>query len=171
MEAPWIRAEKETEAKFGCECAKNVFVYVTMTDGRKQHRLMCIRCGELKPNAVSIKTLTPREVDQIPEFDDSRRTDWRRKKMEYRQALIERYGVIDREGREGYYQTPEWKEKTRLVRDRSGGVCEGCRKRPAVACHHLTYDHLGDEFLWELADVCDSCHKKAHPQHQSAVGF
>jgi 5-methylcytosine-specific restriction endonuclease McrA len=44
----------------------------------------------------------------------------------------------------------------------SRGVCEGCREQPASEVHHLTYEHVGEEFLWELEAVCDDCHSRVH---------
>lgn len=61
-----------------------------------------------------------------------------------------------------YMQSPEWKAIRALVFERSSGICEGCRRRKAVHVHHLTYDHFGAEFLWELAAVCLTCHERYH---------
>jgi|SRR5262249_6727315 len=61
-----------------------------------------------------------------------------------------------------YLQTDEWKERQRLVMHRAGGICEGCRQVRAVEVHHLTYDHVGDEFLWEFVAICRECHERYH---------
>lgn len=61
-----------------------------------------------------------------------------------------------------YLQSPEWREKSRAVIRRANGTCEGCGKRSATQAHHLTYAHVGDEFLWELRAVCTECHERAH---------
>ncbi len=46
--------------------------------------------------------------------------------------------------------------------ERSGGVCEACGDAPAAQVHHLTYERIGRELLFDLAAVCLECHKKAH---------
>lgn len=61
-----------------------------------------------------------------------------------------------------YLLTPAWRFKRRLVLARCNGKCEGCAGRPATEVHHLTYDHVGDELLYELVGLCENCHKKAH---------
>ncbi len=63
---------------------------------------------------------------------------------------------------EAYLRTPEWKAKSRLVIERAGGVCEGCGIERATQTHHLTYTHVGNEFLWELRAVCRGCHERWH---------
>lgn len=58
--------------------------------------------------------------------------------------------------------SPEWRELRLLVLKRCNGICEGCGRRPASEVHHLTYVHLGEEFLWELRAVCGGCHSRFH---------
>ena len=53
--------------------------------------------------------------------------------------------------------------------ERAQGLCEGCRRRPATEVHHLTYEHVGDELLWELKAVCDHCHRRCHPESQETA--
>jgi hypothetical protein len=65
-----------------------------------------------------------------------------------------------------YLKTPEWGAKRSAVIERANGLCEGCRQAPAVIAHHLTYAHAGNELLFELVAVCDTCHQKAHPDKE-----
>lgn len=62
-----------------------------------------------------------------------------------------------------YLKSPQWERKRRAVLDRCQGICEGCRINKAVQVHHLTYEHVGEEFLWELVAVCRMCHSRIHP--------
>jgi 5-methylcytosine-specific restriction endonuclease McrA len=61
-----------------------------------------------------------------------------------------------------YLQSREWRERRRLVLQRARGFCERCRKAQATQVHHLTYEHVGNEFLKELVAVCCRCHKRFH---------
>ena len=61
-----------------------------------------------------------------------------------------------------YYETDEWREKRALVFKRANFVCEGCGKAKATQAHHVTYDHFGNEFLFELLAVCEPCHTRIH---------
>jgi hypothetical protein len=61
-----------------------------------------------------------------------------------------------------YLQGPEWRERRNLVMARAGSRCEGCRKWAANDVHHLTYDHIMHEFLFELVALCRDCHERWH---------
>lgn len=60
-----------------------------------------------------------------------------------------------------YRQSPEWKEKRRLVLTRDHHTCVHCGGNGWVV-HHLNYFHVGEELLEELETVCDCCHKQIH---------
>lgn len=50
-----------------------------------------------------------------------------------------------------------------LAYERSGGMCELCRCRPAQEVHHIVYrSHLGTSILSNLACLCLQCHNDAH---------
>jgi hypothetical protein len=52
-----------------------------------------------------------------------------------------------------------------LRMNKSEGKCEAMMfscTGIAHVVHHLSYDNLGDEPLWELRAVCTSCHDKIH---------
>jgi hypothetical protein len=61
-----------------------------------------------------------------------------------------------------YLDSPEWQAKRKRAMARARGQCEGCQAARAVEVHHLTYDHVGNEFLWELVAVCADCHQRVH---------
>ena len=61
-----------------------------------------------------------------------------------------------------YFRSDKWRDLRELVLQRAGGICEGCGRRRAIQVHHLTYQHAGAEFLWELRAICGSCHKRIH---------
>src|SRR5687768_778426 len=61
-----------------------------------------------------------------------------------------------------YLASDDWKIKREAVLQRAGGFCEGCRSRMATQVHHLTYQHVGYEYLWELVAICRPCHDRLH---------
>lgn len=61
-----------------------------------------------------------------------------------------------------YLLSPEWREKRRLVLERDGYLCQGCRKAKATEVHHLTYRNIYKEFLFELTSLCEKCHDDIH---------
>ena len=56
----------------------------------------------------------------------------------------------------------KWQELKNEVFQREGGICQGCRDEPIEHTHHLTYAHMGDEFLFELMGLCITCHLRVH---------
>lgn len=63
-----------------------------------------------------------------------------------------------------YLKTPAWRERRALVMKRAKNVCEGCGQAKATEVHHLTYAHIGKEFLFELVALCGACHDRWHKQ-------
>lgn len=59
-----------------------------------------------------------------------------------------------------YIGSALWRARRRQVIDRQDGKC-WCGE-PATDAHHLTYEHLGDEFPDELEALCAACHERAH---------
>ena len=72
-----------------------------------------------------------------------------------------------RDAYQAYLRSPEWREKKRLVRERSGGQCERIIEvvmldfvwrirctREAAVCNHKTYARFGHELLTDLEDLC-----------------
>lgn len=88
--------------------------------------------------------------------------EWRSRRdaeIQQRRAVLEREWQLKYEA---YRRSPQWQELRRLVFQRAGGLCEGCGKQQAAQVHHLSYEHMGCEFLWELRAVCRSCHRRVH---------
>jgi 5-methylcytosine-specific restriction endonuclease McrA len=88
------------------------------------------------------------------------------KKWERRREEDAKREEVERECRRAryheYLQSPEWRAKRDLVIRHADGLCQGCGIQPAEQVHHLTYQNIGNEFLWELRAVCRECHARVH---------
>jgi 5-methylcytosine-specific restriction endonuclease McrA len=60
----------------------------------------------------------------------------------------------------GWYSIPRVTQK--MVRRRSRGSCEDCRKRKPLEFHHLHYRSVGRELPEDLAHLCRECHHHRH---------
>lgn len=67
-----------------------------------------------------------------------------------------------------YLSSEEWKLRRSKVMTRCLGLCEGCLDNHASQVHHLTYEHVGEEFLFELVGLCASCHDRLHHKEPHA---
>ena len=70
----------------------------------------------------------------------------------------------------GYLESPQWKRRRQLALERDGGICQGCRVRKAVQVHHLTYERVGNEMLFDLVSVCLECHERIPPRRRAFGG-
>jgi 5-methylcytosine-specific restriction endonuclease McrA len=139
--------------------------------GRVSYWPQCLRCGRFPNGQVAKATLA--DPDAVPDADDTIATAYQAEQNRKIAAIDQKHVRLQKRERaerrrwyDGYLNSPAWRAKRRAVMERAGGICEGCLSRPAVHVHHLTYDHVGDELLWELVAVCDHCHARCHPDKQ-----
>ena len=57
-----------------------------------------------------------------------------------------------------YLSSQTWNLKRNKVFARDRGTCQACMSRKAEEVHHLTYDHVFNEPLFDLVAVCKECH-------------
>lgn len=63
-----------------------------------------------------------------------------------------------------YLKSRRWADRREKVLRRAQFRCEGCGDQPATEVHHLTYEHVTQEFLFELIALCRGCHERLHEQ-------
>ena len=61
-----------------------------------------------------------------------------------------------------YLKSTEWREKTKLVRDRDNSRCSLCNSKSNLHVHHKTYSNVGNEPLDDLITLCSDCHGLFH---------
>lgn len=59
---------------------------------------------------------------------------------------------------EQYLQSSSWRLKRDAVMKRDCYLCQGCLIAQATEVHHLTYDRIYNEMLFDLVAVCHDCH-------------
>lgn len=132
--------------------------------------VQCLRCG----TALRSCAKTSKEVhdahalqEQIPDFDESLKETF------YQQARREHTSKRETERAEwfvwynDYLCSDEWYEKRQAVLKRDGYLCQGCRKQRASEVHHLSYEHVGEEYIFELVSLCTECHGKLTEDRQN----
>ena len=129
-------------------------------------RAQCVHCGEIVGAAIKKENFSESEIAALPQWDDEQKgRHWGRfqeewKKIEdgaHQQALAQ-----FRKQYEAYRKTDAWKRRCELVMLRAQGICEGCRTSRATEVHHVSYEHCGEEFLFELVAICRPCHDRVH---------
>jgi 5-methylcytosine-specific restriction endonuclease McrA len=145
----------------------------TIKGGAIAYVMQCLECGATTGNAIS-KSAIP-DIENVKDVDPDMPNQWQAKRQARRHAIEQKHLLIqEKHGTEWwqryteYLKTSEWQTRRKLVMERANGLCEGCRSRPAVQVHHLTYEHVCEEFLWELVAICEPCHKRAHADEDEA---
>ena len=135
----------------------------------KQYRHQCLQCHQSSGDAIAKYKINPDQLPNIKPFDIIARDGYwkslanKRKQTadeiakEAEEKLIARKSFYNE-----YLKSDAWREKRRLVIERQKNICSGCSIAPVQEVHHLSYDNIGDELLWQLQGVCRSCHEKAH---------
>lgn len=132
------------------------------------------QCQECGSNCGSVKKSTVKDFERLPPFDAALRERHRQKVNAFYEALRQEW-VREQEERTSEFwrrhaevmRSPEWSAKRLQVLSRCQGVCEGCGVHRASHVHHLTYDRLGNEMLFDLVAVCKPCHDLIHGRDTS----
>lgn len=155
----------------------------TLSNGVKRVALQCQACGERQANEV--RSANYPNYPNLPLFDEDLREDARNILNNYlgrmrqdRDTAMQNHDAQRRAMNEwerlaaneewwsrytAYLNTPQWQDRRRRVLERDNYLCQGCLKREATQVHHLTYDHMGNEPLFELVAICTVCHSALHP--------
>lgn len=169
---------ERVQQEFACSHTSARLTVFTAVNGAIHYRLQCERCGE-SVKSPKIADLTPAQRQTAPAFDKTIGDDWRKQKdARFRELLAEQQAEREAEREEqsqawwtaynAYLETDEWRQRRAKVLKRAGGICEGCRKRPATQVHHLTYDRVRNEMLFDLVAVCGPCHSQIHADGELA---
>jgi len=65
-----------------------------------------------------------------------------------------------------YLRSEEWKQKRSEVLYRDGNCCQLCGDEDNLRVHHLTYNRVGDEALFDLVTLCSHCHANEHGKEE-----
>jgi 5-methylcytosine-specific restriction endonuclease McrA len=152
----------DVEERFRCSHDETGIRARTIAGGSVQFVHQCQRCGEPVGTAIAKASVkgTP------PPFDRQRQEAWSERRKREREAVETRYANAFWQDYAEYLASDLWGERRRRVMERAAGLCEGCRSTAPAVVHHLTYEHLGNELLFELVALCAACHGRCHPDRK-----
>lgn len=161
----WQTIQRKVEEEFACDHSDRVVRRQNLSDGRRVFVEQCRRCGwtspHLKHDRVSLQTR-----QDCPEVDVDLKQDWLDRRLRRQKEIREELNLERRadwfEDHDEYLKTESWRMKRELVLKRDNYLCQGCRSSRAVHVHHLTYENVKDELLFQLVSLCEECHRKAH---------
>lgn len=148
---------------------------VKVAGGSVQLRNCCTECGERVGTALAQNDKA--WVASLPFQPEAHAATYKSRREVERQALL--LGLARRQYAErgrftksyrAYLASDVWKNKRERVLKRCGGICEGCGEAKATEVHHFCYDHLFDEFLFELVGLCHNCHERITAERRAILG-
>ena len=156
-----------------CGCADTAIRRRIQSNGVEIYAVQCLGCGRM------VRSVSKKDNEASGDFDEGLRERW---DAEQRNRHREWWEGLQKEQEEKqlqeqqewwawynkYLQSSEWKARRLKVLSRAGGLCEGCGERRATQVHHTTYEHVGNEMLWELRAVCNECHERCHEHKKIA---
>ena len=158
-------ALRKHHAKFACSHESKSLRRRAIKGGTLQYVYQCVRCGEVSLQAVArAKAYELCGGNEPPPLDAELAISWKQTKKEAQAKVAEAASNEFWSGYTAYLASPAWSSKRRQVLERATGKCEGCREQIPAEVHHLSYDHVGQEFLFELVAVCHACHERLHPK-------
>lgn len=165
-----IRAFHDSECGHGETDVRRV----KLANGQFQVRDCCVDCGK------GVGTAKPQKdkgwVASLPWADEALINSYENRRSDERQSILlriarQQYAERGRftQGYKTHLASDAWKAKRSLVLKRCGGICEGCGTEQATEVHHLTYRHLGNEFLFELLGLCHHCHDRITEENRARM--
>jgi hypothetical protein len=126
------------------------------------HCFQCATCGRHTGYKVKRDGSNPPELDRElgRQALEAQRQHWE-DQVAARRWDEEEKRAVRRAEYAAYRATPEWARIRDRVRKRDV-ICRGCLAAPIEEVHHLTYEHVGAEFAFELVGLCRRCHARVH---------
>lgn len=156
---------QEHAKKFDCSHSQSELRERTIKGGSKQYVRQCLKCGSAVSNPIKREAaLSENNGNPLPFFDEQLISSWDAAAKESATNITNTDDSEFWAAYEQYLAGPLWAKKREKVFERASGICEGCRDKPANQVHHLSYEHVGDEYLFELVAICDECHGKLHSE-------
>lgn len=152
------------------ECCKTSEKHIRCkqyTPGYFSYLLCCSYCGKIEKRLSKAEINNIQDIASIKDFDDEEYAKNREYERQKRIAEWQEKARIEREAQDRewlawynqYLESEEWQQKRSMVLKRANWICEGCGKNRANQVHHLTYERVGHEMLFDLVAICKDCHE------------
>ena len=142
---------------YECKHLNYVLTKLIARNGVIQYKWQCDRCGK-KTGAISYTKLSESEISSAIEADETLSYAYNKQMRELAQGHERDFNAAWWRWYNQYLESCVWKERRAKVIYRAKGVCEACGEARPTEVHHLTYNHVGSEPLFDLVAVCHECH-------------
>lgn len=133
----------------------------TDSSGRFYCLKRCVKCGQSlgmvpKPKNIDEVPILTKELEkEYQNISSNLATEKIKKEVEEkRKQFFNEYNI--------YLNSEGWEKKRNKVLERDKHICQACLVNKATQVHHISYQHVFDEPLFELQSICKYCHEKLH---------
>ncbi len=149
-----------------CDCLRLGLVNRLIANGTRQIWVQCKDCNRLLRNIkVIIADSAVKAGCVIREYDNRAQEEaeerQRKKTQEYYNSVEEKNNQWW-DNYNNHLKSEKWFRSRNLILERDRYTCQGCLLNRATQVHHLSYQHITSEFMFELVSVCDDCHNLLH---------
>jgi len=157
--ASWSAKACQHQSQFTGKTANSI--------GADVYKRYCRACGIATTQHLGHRTIANTTVTLVDNAAREKRVDAyataRREALDaITRAAADRAQPERRSDYVEYLASADWQKLRNAVIVRCGNLCEGCRGSGVDDVHHLTYRHIGREFLFELVGLCRACHTRWH---------
>lgn len=131
----------------------------SMGDGQTRLMRQCLACGEAGGPAVPLRSVP--DFAALPPWNENLARDFFARWTEASRAAKAAEWRARRAVYDDYLKSEDWRSRRDRVLARSP-ICQACERRPAQEVHHLTYDRIYREPLFDLVAICSGCHRALH---------
>jgi 5-methylcytosine-specific restriction endonuclease McrA len=162
------------EHEIGCMYEDHIFknhVWTT-SDNRKVVSSICSCCGEKERGGLKAckdKDKLPNGDHLIIKHDLLYKNNYNyinEKREAYKKKVKEIHNGKFWELYDEHIKSIDWLNIRQRILQRDKNLCQACLINDAQEVHHLTYQNLGNEFMFELISVCKPCHDRIHNKPQ-----
>lgn len=152
-----------------CNDPQMIEIRSETSDGKWQRRNACKTCKTLSGRALRLcndyQNLPFLTYIKNQEYQSIRSDLYQRcmnEAKKFTDEFKEKEFLIQKAKYDQYLQSPIWKQKAAIVKERDKYLCQMCLKEKATDVHHITYERIFNELTSDLISVCRSCHSKIH---------
>lgn len=154
---------EQVQEEFKCSHSESHITRRINSAGGEYYIRQCLICGQ------PVSTQLPKKSVLVPcpNFDQVLCDNWLAERdARYEELQTKEAGKTYAKQGEwwdrytAYLNSPEWQVRRKKVLARDNYLCQACLERKATQAHHLTYEHVFNEPLFELIAICEPCHTK-----------
>lgn len=154
-----------------CQHERPAIVKSANAGNQWMYRWYCRDCGcklssNIKAAAAQQQKVFDVDLDALASRSNVYRDQREKRLLKMAEEAAERAQEGNRLAYDDYLRSDAWRRLRARVLQRAKGTCEGCLERAAEHVHHLTYEHIGNEFAFELRALCEPCHHRIHEKAQ-----